>query len=89
MKEVIQLANSGVRPRQILTAIHAEQLGIVGSDIRNLLQKYHRDELKGRSPLQALYEDFLLPKGSQYEFVDARDKKNRMFSLIITSKSDL
>ena len=35
--EVIRLANNSVRPRQILTVIHTEQLGVIRSDIRNLL----------------------------------------------------
>ncbi|EAQ85350.1 hypothetical protein CHGG_09364 [Chaetomium globosum CBS 148.51] len=65
-QEVIELANKGVRPAQILGKIHADELGILGKDIQNLLQRHRREELKGRSPLQALYEDHLTFQGSLF-----------------------
>jgi hypothetical protein len=87
--EVIGLANSGVRPAKILAHIRADKLGILGKDIHNLLQRHRRGELKGRSPLQTLYEDFLLPEGSRFVWKDTRDDQNRVTTLTIAPKSGL
>lgn len=88
-QEVIELANKGVRPAQILGKIHADELGILGKDIHNLLQRHRRGELKGRSPLQALYEDHLTSQGSLFVWKDTRDAQNRVTSLTIAPKTGL
>ena len=88
-ERVIELANSGIRPAQILTSIRAEEIGVIGKDIYNLLQQHRRAELRGRSPIQTLYEDSLLPSSSQFEYVDARDDQGRISSLTIAPKTGL
>ncbi|KAL2127968.1 hypothetical protein VTI74DRAFT_9920 [Chaetomium olivicolor] len=65
-REVVKLSNSGFRPAQVLAAIQAEQRGIRGQDIINLLQRHRRAELRGRSRLQCLYEDYLKPEASKF-----------------------
>lgn len=88
-QEVIKLSNSGSRPAQILAAIQAEQRGIHGQDIINLLQRHRRAELRGRSPLQCLYEDYLKPEASKFVWEDTRDSLGHVISLTIAPKSGL
>lgn len=88
-EKIIELANSGIRPAQILSAIQADEIGVLGKDIHNLIQQHRRDELHGRSPLQTLYEDFLVSSDSEFEYEDTRDAEGHVTSLTIAPKSDL
>ncbi|KAK4120737.1 hypothetical protein N657DRAFT_674127 [Parathielavia appendiculata] len=47
-QEVIKLSNGGSRPAQILAAIQAEQRGIHGQDIINLLQRHRQTSVEDR-----------------------------------------
>ena len=85
-EKVIELANSGIRPAHILAAIQANIIKVFGKDVYNLIQKHRREELRGRSPLQTLYEDFLLPNDSEFEFEDMRDAQGHVTSLAIVHK---
>lgn len=87
--EVVELANSGVRPAQILAKIHAKDLGVIRKDVHNLIQRHRQGELKGRSPLQTLYEDFLVPAECEYVWRDTRDNQNHVTSLTIAPKTGL
>lgn len=87
--EVINLANSGSRASQILAKIKADQLGVSGKDIHNLLQRHRRAELRGRSALQTLYEDFLQPDASHFLWEDVRNDQGHVTSLTIAPKSGL
>ena len=88
-EEVIKLVNSGSRPFQVLAIVQASKRGILGKDIDNLLQRHRRAELRGRSPLQCLYEDYLKPEASQFLFEDSRDNHGHVTSLTIAPKSGL
>ncbi len=59
-EQIIALANNSIRPGQILRAIEGHQSSIITKDIYNLIRAHQLDELKGRSPLQAFYEDHLM-----------------------------
>ncbi len=60
-EQVITLANNGIRPHQILGVIGGHELGFIAKDIYNLIQAHRLAELNDRSPLQTLYEDYLIP----------------------------
>jgi hypothetical protein len=88
--EVIMMANAGSRASQILVRINAEEkIAITAKDISNLLQRHRREELRGRSPIQTLYDDFLKPAASQFLWEDTRDGLGHVTSLIIAPKSGL
>ena len=85
--EVIKLVNNGARPFQVLATIQAQKRGILGKDVNNLLQRHRRAELRGRSPLQCLYEDHLEPEASQFVWEDSRDTHGHVTSLTIAPKA--
>ena len=81
------LVNNGARPFQVLATIQAQKRCILGKDVNNLLQRHCRAELRGRSPLQCLYEDYLKPEASQFVWEDSRDTHGHVTSLTIAPKS--
>lgn len=88
--EVIMMANAGSRVSHILARVNVEKkIAVTGKDISNLLQRHRRDELRGRSPIQTLYEDFLQPAASQFVWEDTRDSLGHVTSLTIAPKSGL
>ena len=87
--EIIKLVNSGARPSQVLATIQAPKRGILGKDVHNLVQRHRLAELRGRSPLQCLYEDYLKPEASQFIWEDSRDSHGHVTSLTIAPKSGL
>ena len=85
--EVIKLVNNGARPFQVLATIQVQKQGILGKDVNNLLQRHRCAELRGGSPLQCLYEDYLKPETSQFLWEDSRDTHGHVTSLTIAPKA--
>ena len=88
--EILRLWNSGIRPTKILTSLRADSqlLGIRRSDILNLIAKHRSEELRGRTPIEWLY-DTLREQSDSYWFSEKRDTEGRLQFLFVAPQSGI
>ena len=88
--EILRLWNSGIRPTKILTSLRADSqlLGIRRSDILNLIAKHRSEELRGRTPIEWLY-DTLREQSDSYWFREKRDTEGRLQFLFVAPQSGI
>ncbi|KAK6207460.1 hypothetical protein QIS74_00794 [Colletotrichum tabaci] len=85
---IVNSWNSGIRPYQILAALHAEGKeydGITVRDILNLLAVHRRDQLGGKTPIEWLFAQ--LEDSSKYWYRHKQDAKGHVTSLFIAPLS--
>ena len=90
--EILRLWNSGIRSTKILTSLRTDPqfLGtrIRRSDILNLIAKHRSEELRGRTPIEWLY-DILREQSDDYWFREKRDEEGRLQFIFIAPQSGI
>ena len=87
-EKIIELWNTGMRPKDILTNLRKNHnLHVTSKDVINLLGKHRMEELAGRTPIRWLYDT--LQSGNKFWWRERRDEAGRVQSLFLVPRTSI